>query len=506
MTVFCILAAGKGSRLKEITKLHKCLLPIDNKAVISHIIEKAPQNTEFVVAVGYQKELIKEYCLAAHPYCKFTFVEIPNYSGPGSGPGLSLYHCKPYLQCPFYLACSDCIVAESLPPLDYTWLGTSPTSNPSNWATAHIEDNLITKFMNKSPNGYSHAFIGLAGIYDFKTFWNQLKLNETDESEMVSAFYNPGAYNAIKAEKFTWYDTGTPSNYKNSKKCLSNESLGMEKEVDELTYHVNDRCVKVFKNWKIAEGRIYRAKILTGLRPRLVYKGKHAYAYEWIPGKTLYEVNNLDIFIQFLDWCEGNLWVEVTDGRFQNTCLQFYRDKTYIRLGAYYEKRGRDTSQIINGRYCQAIEEYLYSINWYKFSQGVPVLFHGDLQLENVIYGDDKKFYLIDWRDSFGDVFSYGDLYYDFAKLYGSLCLSYHNIKLGKFDFSATEKVVFSFENTPELAEMKYYFENWLLKNDFDLYKVRILSALIYLNMAPLHVPPFDELLFNHAKYLLSLS
>ena len=40
MKKFCIFAAGKGTRNNTVSGLHKGLLPIENKPVISHIIEK----------------------------------------------------------------------------------------------------------------------------------------------------------------------------------------------------------------------------------------------------------------------------------------------------------------------------------------------------------------------------------------------------------------------------------------------------------------------------------
>ena len=47
MIVF-IPTAGMGTRLKENTAyLNKSLLDINNKPVISHIIEKFPKNTKF---------------------------------------------------------------------------------------------------------------------------------------------------------------------------------------------------------------------------------------------------------------------------------------------------------------------------------------------------------------------------------------------------------------------------------------------------------------------------
>jgi hypothetical protein len=48
------------------------------------------------------------------------------------------------------------------------------------------------------------------------------------------------------------------------------------------------------------------------------------------------------------------------------------------------------------------------------------------------------------------------------------------------------------------------YFEKWILKNKYDLTKVRILTALIFLNIAPLHHQPYSFFLFQLGKYLLN--
>src|SRR3990167_10156206 len=94
-----ILSAGVGSRMGNLTDhFNKALLPVNFKAVISHIIEKFPKNIEIVIAVGHKKELIKDYLALAHPERKITYVEINNYIGPGTGPGYSLLRCKDYLK------------------------------------------------------------------------------------------------------------------------------------------------------------------------------------------------------------------------------------------------------------------------------------------------------------------------------------------------------------------------------------------------------------------------
>ena len=51
---FCILAAGRGTRNNDVDGLHKALLPLENKPIISHIIEKLDKKIEIVIAVGYK--------------------------------------------------------------------------------------------------------------------------------------------------------------------------------------------------------------------------------------------------------------------------------------------------------------------------------------------------------------------------------------------------------------------------------------------------------------------
>ena len=57
------MAAGIGSRLENFSEhINKGLLPLDNKAIISHLIDKTPKEYDIVVVLGYKGEMVKEYC------------------------------------------------------------------------------------------------------------------------------------------------------------------------------------------------------------------------------------------------------------------------------------------------------------------------------------------------------------------------------------------------------------------------------------------------------------
>ena len=47
-------------------------------------------------------------------------------------------------------------------------------------------------------------------------------------------------------------------------------------------------------------------------------------------------------------------------------------------------------------------------------------------------------------------------------------------------------------------------FDEWITNNGYDLKKTKIITALIFLNIAPLHHEPYSKLLFSLGKYLLN--
>lgn len=78
-----IPCAGVGSRLKEHTGNHinKALVSVNHKPVISHIVEKFPVETNFVIALGHKGQDVKDFLSLAYPERHFTFVEniLENY-------------------------------------------------------------------------------------------------------------------------------------------------------------------------------------------------------------------------------------------------------------------------------------------------------------------------------------------------------------------------------------------------------------------------------------------
>ena len=63
--------------------------------------------------------------------------------------------------------------------------------------------------------------------------------------------------------------------------------------------------------------------------------------------------------------------------------------------------------------------------------------------------------------------------------------------------------VNYSFERKPVLIECEKYYYEWLEQKGFDINKIKILTALIYLNIAALHHQPYCHLLYYLGRTML---
>ena len=80
-----VTTSGIGSRLGELTDYtNKSLIRVGDKPAISHIIENYPEDTDFVITLGYYAQHVKQFLEIAYPSRTFYFVEVDNYNDTGS--------------------------------------------------------------------------------------------------------------------------------------------------------------------------------------------------------------------------------------------------------------------------------------------------------------------------------------------------------------------------------------------------------------------------------------
>lgn len=513
--VAVILTAGRGTRMDEYCEtLNKALLPINGKAVISHIIEKFPSNTEFVVGLGHFADQVRHYLSIAHPHTEFKFVEIDNYEGEGSGPGYSLMQCRDFLQQAFYFVSCDTLWENQIDWEDNSnWLGASSRFSlkaSGNYLNLKIQDRKVVELRDKEKieNKIYSAFVGLCHIYDFKIFWESLekstiKAGEHQISNGLQALVDRGL---IYAKEIEWTDVGDKEKYKKVVSRYENYDFS---KLNESLYFSNNRVIKRFANQTITDKRVLKAKLNPDVFPDIIYHQGEFYAYDFQPGETLYQHNNTHIFSKLLQWLKSNLWknMDVSSEIFKKACKSFYKDKTLERLRMYNEKYDNAKNiLIINGENIPSAEDLLTDVSWENLTGGIPVFFHGDLQFDNILYIEEQDtFKLLDWRQDFAGHVEFGDIYYDLAKLYGGIILNYDLIKMNFLQYEEYgDCILFDFAQRYQTQNYLQILNDFILQNGYSLANIKLLVGLIYLNMAPLHHYPFDKMLHALSRKILS--
>ena len=508
----CILAAGEGKRMLPLAKnFNKALLPINFKAAITHIIEKFSKEIEIIIAIGHEKEKIVQYVSCAHPDRKIQFVEIDNISKPGSGPGYSLLCCKKYLETPFIFSSVDTIVKENIPKPDHNWLGVAPVKKTEDYCTISAKNNFIIKLDDKIKCKNTKAFIGLAGIKDFKYFFSSLEQDQLliQNERQVSSGFRSLIKKKLYSKSFTWYDIGSVNGYNYAKKKLSQQKkyFNFEK-TDEYIYFIGDKVIKFFQDKKIVHQRYLRAKELSGICPKIENKTDFFYSYKKIDGTTIYNSKKTIVVKKLLVWLDKNLWKRKNldykkISSFRNSCRSFYFSKTIDRLNTYYRKyKLNNPSKSINGEKIDTVSQLLSKIDFNWLCKGIPTKIHGDLQFDNILLTTNNSYSLLDWRHNFSEILEYGDMYYDLAKLNGGIYVSYQKIKKNFFTYEEnSDDIKLSIKSDLFLKESKKILNNFIKKKKLDIHKIEILTGIIFLNMAPMHHEPFSHFIYHLGRY-----
>ena len=171
---------------------------------IWRIIESFPEETEFVIATGYKGELVKEYLSLAYPGRKIQFVDILLYEGEGSGIGLTILKCKDYLQGPFVFCACDTLVTEAIPEPDHNWMGYDHRDALNRYRKLHMnqDGNVISIDEKDTKAGkLTEAYIGLAGIYNWETFWAAMEEGKEEAVAQGESYGLRGAYRRYDRRK-----------------------------------------------------------------------------------------------------------------------------------------------------------------------------------------------------------------------------------------------------------------------------------------------------------------
>lgn len=492
-TAFVILAAGKGTRIGRVGEtLHKALVPLGGKAVMSHLLALAPAHARVIVCVGHRGDQIKEYIDLAHPQLAVEYVTVEGYDQPGAGPGASLLAAKEavgdndmiFTSCDTLWTRDETLWDRS----NGSWsaIAPIPAGTPyARWCRMKYHfspTGTRVEIKDKEPgNGEGWAaYTGLSQILknDLPDFWAGVQMGDerAGERQVSGGLY--ALQNRLTLQRIHWTDIGDEEAYHSA--VARWEGYDWTKP-DEATYVLPEegRVVKFWADRNILERRRARAKSLEPAVPALLMSGREMLAYEFVAGTTCYQVADrwgAQVTKLLLDWATANLWQPVDLGEFNHAttvALAFYRDKTMgrvMRLDAPLRDKALDALQ---------------RVNWNLLAAGCqPGRIHGDFNMGNVIVqaardGELPRFIGIDWREDFAGEMEWGDMRYDLAKLLAGTQVHWDRAKTGDLRPWADGDV-----HATVIRNHPTYTVD-----------VEVIGALSLLNSAPLHAAPLDEVL-----------
>ena len=506
-----ITTSGIGSRLGNITKYtNKALIKIGDKLSICHIIEKYNKYLEFVITLGYFGNFVKDFLELAYPEHYFNFIFIDKYQGEGSSLAYSLLQAKCFLNCPFMFNCCDSLTKDKIIIPSKNTLFVNNNNNSTLYSTINITNTEYVKKINKKGEiKFDFVYTGIAFIKNYKEYWNILENiildnNDYGDVEIIDKMlYNYKFKYTILNE---WFDSGNLTEINNKiKSKYSSKYIVIDKHDESISFF-DKYVIKFFYNKTVCQNRIIRGKYLYPLTPNIIDYKDNFIKMELIDGELVSNIKTHGEIKNLLNWSMKNLWTntQYNTENFKNICYKFYIDKTNERINKILQTNINDNLSV-NNLNIGTIHNLLKKINFENILIDTYSNYHGDFILDNIIKTN-NSYKLLDWRQDFGGELYNGDKYYDLAKLRHNIIFNHNNIRNNLYNLDIkNNNVNIELKCNYTLINQLKDFDNFIYKNNLDLIKIKILTSLIWLNMAPLYDYPLNEFLFYFGKYNLYL-
>lgn len=507
MTTVLITTSGLGQRLGQITQFtNKSMVKVGKKPAISYIIESYPIDTRFIITLGHFGSHIKQFLSLAYPDRTFEFVAVDKYEGPGTSLAYSILQAQELINEPFIFHACDTIIQPKidLKP-DSNWVGGYKTNSSASYVSFDISGDKVLRLKDKGEINYDYSYIGIAGIKNYKEFFQYLKdaYQENPNNSALSDVIGVKQLPDLTYKVFdTWYDIGNTDGLLKARAEIADKFEILDK-LEESIFIFNEFVIKFFSDEKICQNRVQRAKHLDRLVPKIIDSTKNFYKYEYSEGELLASVVNSKIINHFLNWASHDLWIRKgpKSSEFFRKCQEFYFDKTLSRINKLTKETGiQDVECCINGIKVPPICQMLESIDKNWLCNSPAYQFHGDFILDNIIKHK-ADYTLLDWRQDFAGELEHGDRYYDLAKLNHNLIFNHDLVNKGHF--SCVEKqgsVECDILVSHNLIQCQQELMSFVNDRLLDWKKVSLLTAIIWINMAPLHHYPLNHFLFYFGK------
>ena len=498
MNYIIVQAGGKGTRLGYLTKNKpKALTPVENLPMLFHLFKKYPDK-RFVIIADYKKDVLRKY-LAGFGNVKYQIVDA---SGEGTCGGVKQATDLIPEHEPFMLVWSDLILPDSFAlPEGYCEDG-SPSSN--DYVGISSTFSCRWKYENGSFSEERSSEHGVAGFF---LFHDKSVISDVPENGELVRWMKEKRLNFSEISLAGTREFGMLSEYEKLAQVKTRPFNKITVDGAVLTKEPVDKQGEALAQRECAWYEKAKDKGISGI-PK-IYETSPL-KMEFIRGKNIYECDFayedkrriLEKLVQTLRSLHESEIVPADSFSIKEA----YFNKTIKRLSKIEDlvPFARERYVRVNGRNCRNI--YFYRDKLEKaleyFKCETFSLIHGDCTFSNLMIREDGNPILIDPRGYFGFTELYGDVRYDWAKLYYSIVGNYDRFNLKKFDLDILEdEVKLSIESNGWEELEKDFFE----LTGTDEQEIKLLHAVIWLSLTTYAWQDYDSIcgaFYNGLYYL----
>ncbi len=502
MEYILVQAGGKGTRLEYLTRNKpKALVPIDNLPMLFYLFKKYPDK-KFVIIADYKGEVMREY-LSSFADVKYQVVDA---SGTGTCGGVKQAIDLIPDHEPFMLIWSDLILSDDftlpeeyekhgIPEHDY--VGLSETFS-CRW-----------KYENGTFKEERSAEFGVAGFF---LFTDKKKIKGVPESGELVRWISEHGLSFKTIGLAGTKEFGLLEEYEKlpQAKCRPFNRISVENDIliKEPIDSQGEKLAKREAAW-YEKARLLNIPVLPQIHDIAPLK------MEYIKGRNIYDCDFdyetkksiLSTLIRALKSLHESERVNADSFSIEEA----YFNKTMDRLSKIQEliPYARNREIVVNGRKCRNIyfhkRDLQKKIERLKANCDQFAFIHGDCTFSNLMVREDNSPVLIDPRGYFGFTELYGDVRYDWAKLYYSVMGNYDQFNLKRF------RLVIG--DTPEEGiQLNIKSNHWEdLENVFfemtgaDREEIKLLHAVIWLSLTTYAWQDYDSVcgaFYNGLYYL----
>lgn len=493
-----VQAGGQGKRMKHLTfNKPKCLISINNKPILFHIFSIF-RNAKFIIIADYKSDVLEKYLNKYANNLDYQLIKT-NHSGTCAGIKPSLNKIPE--NNPFILTWSDLLFLGIPFPkkikLKENFIGLSG-SFTCRW-----------QYKNKSFKEKKSKKYGVAGFFIFKN------KKELEDIPLDGEFVKYLKDKKIELNPFTLKDTIEIRDLEAYEKYTKNISpirpfnqiiIGkksvVKKPLDkqgEILIKYETNFYKNIKNYQLNFfPKVIKIKPLT---------------LEKIRGKSLFYFPKLslrskkEILKQIVNNLNKLHTIKRTIPAVKENNKEAIIKKTYQRLTQIKNLVPNIKNEffIINNVKCLNYYQHWHLIekeaNQYHPSS--YSIIHGDPTFSNTILDKKNKIFFLDPRGYYGNILLYGDIDYDWAKIFYSLKGNYDQFNLKKFKLVVSGNKVDLKINSNCWEELEdYFFELISLKKRN---KVLFFHAIIWLSLTTYAWDNLDSILgafYNGVYYM----